>query len=413
MTKHILIAAAVFCSSLSGFAQPSKAPASSQTKDILIDTKLLNAVGIAPLRSDSVTGTSIARISPSNEIAISQKAHEWNRCGGFEVLSENALLTDEEQSQALGQLRQAWNNMQKQSIAAKSRMTINPTVQEAISQVDENNLKAWVSWFSAFPSRFNKSATANVHVTALKTKIEEMLQSSSVPATVDLISHTSTPQKSIRIRLEGAKRPNEIVVLGAHMDSINIMDLYSSGNYLSPGSDDNASGSANLLEALRILMKQKQLERSLEIMLYAGEESGLLGSAEIAKSYKQAKKEVVAVLQLDMTLQPGDGEFVLGSMTDFTSPWLRTLLAEINATYIHARIVDDQCGYACSDHASWFRQGYPTLMPFESTFDSSNQDIHSEQDKITPKSNFKHSAIFSKFAIALALELGNSSSRQP
>jgi leucyl aminopeptidase len=411
MIRPALFTAFVFANSLSAMAHNPGKLDTYQSKDILVDTKLLKAVGIAAIQSDDVTGTSIARITPQQEILISKQAHQWNRCGGFESSSENKFLTLTEQTSALTSLRQAWDRSQIQTLKMQSRMETNPSIVAAINQVSADNLKTWVQWFSAYPSRYNKNRSANDHVQALKTKIEQLLATGTVPASVDLIAHTSTPQKSIRVRLTGSKRPSEIIVLGGHMDSVNMMDLWGAGGK-SPGADDNASGSANLLEALRILINQKQPERTVEIFLYAGEESGLLGSAEIAKTYKQENKDVIAVLQLDMTLFPGDGEFVLGSMTDFTSPWLRGVLGELNSAYANGRIVDDKCGYGCSDHASWFRQGYPTVMPFESSFGRSNEDIHTERDTITSSSNFKHSAMFSKLAIAMAMELGNSTARQ-
>ena len=151
----------------------------------------------------------------------------------------------------------------------------------------------------------------------------------------------------------------------------------------------------------------------MDFFWYAGEESGLLGSAEIAKTYKANKQNVIAVLQLDMTLFPGAGELTIGSMTDFTSAWLRDYLKAINPIYLKAQISEDQCGYGCSDHASWFRQGYPTLMPFEATMNSMNEDLHTPQDVITPKSSFSHSVMFTKLALVFAMDLANSDIHQP
>jgi leucyl aminopeptidase len=201
----------------------------------------------------------------------------------------------------------------------------------------------------------------------------------------------------------GKERPEEVVVLGGHLDSI---ANWGFGN--APGADDNASGSSNLLEALRIVIAQGQPARSIEFFWYAGEEGGLIGSSEIAQNYRKEGRNVIGVLQLDMTLFPGEGELVMGDMTDFTHPWLRTYLKTLSDHYVGARWREDSCGYGCSDHASWHRQGYPTVMPFEAGFNSMNQNIHSADDVISPALNFKHSAAFAKLAVAFALDLGNS-----
>jgi leucyl aminopeptidase len=260
---------------------------------------------------------------------------------------------------------------------------------------------------SKFPSRYNRASDPNVHVRALVEQLKVLGFNSKYPLRVDMIDHTSTQQKTIRVHIEGTQRPNEIVVLGAHFDSITM-----SGN-LAPGSDDNASGSANLLDALRVLITKPAPARSVEFFWYAGEESGLLGSAEIAKAYKSQKANVVGALQLDMTLFPGTGSGKIGMMTDYTSPWLRDFVGGLNTAYVGAELIDSSCGYGCSDHASWYRQGYPTVIPFEATMDDMNHNIHTPRDIINAQSNFDHSLLFSKLALSYVLELANSTQKQP
>jgi leucyl aminopeptidase len=235
-----------------------------------------------------------------------------------------------------------------------------------------------------------------------------MIASGKVNATVETIAHQSTPQKSIKVTILGSKKPNEIVVLGGHLDSINDRD----GN-AAPGADDNASGSANLLEALRVVLDHAQPERTVEFYWYAGEESGLLGSREIAEKAKSTNKNVIGVLQLDMTLFPGDGPMTITNIGDYTNAWLRDYVVAVNEAYINIKIVEGTCGYGCSDHASWHRQGFPAVFPFESRMNSSNPNIHSSRDILNNKLNFDHSLIFSKIALAFAMDLANSDLRQP
>ena len=77
------------------------------------------------------------------------------------------------------------------------------------------------------------------------------------------------------------------------------------------------------------------------------------------------------------------------------------------------KILDDKCGYGCSDHASWHRKGFPALMPSEAMFDDMFPDLHTSKDVINSMSSFRHSAVFSKIAVAFAMDLGNSTSRAP
>ncbi len=377
------------------------------SKAILADITLLKSANIPIFSQDLETGVGYALITPEMESRISQKAHEVGKCGGFESLGENRVLSVDEADKIFANLR----DLNKKE-EARQKLPLRPLelsydsdIEAAISQVKPENLQNTVEWLSSFNTRYHKSAEKNRHVFELKARLEEMAQNYPGRVQLDLIDHNSTGQKSLRLRLLG-KNQNELVVLGGHLDSI-VSWGWGSENR-SPGSDDNASGSANLVEAYRILLNQPMMERTVEFMWYAGEEAGLLGSAEIAKSYKQANLNVVGVLQLDMTLFPGSGPMVISSMTDFTSSWMRDILSELNRLYLKVEIVEDKCGYACSDHASWYRQGYPTLMPFESSFNTMNNNIHTNKDLIDNSSDFSHSAIFSKLAVSLAMTLANS-----
>jgi leucyl aminopeptidase len=52
-------------------------------------------------------------------------------------------------------------------------------------------------------------------------------------------------------------------------------------------------------------------------------------------------------------------------------------------------------------------------MPFEATFRASNKKIHTSNDVISPDSNFKHSAVYTKIAVVMGMDLANSTARQP
>jgi leucyl aminopeptidase len=399
MTTSILTS--LFVSALASASIANAAP----LKAILADASLLKEAGIPSLRTESLTKVSYAQITAEQEIALSRLAHEHGKCGGFEALpfqgvqAQSPLLTS-----AFGQLadQELKNRRYIASSKAFETMQPKPEITAAVSEVSEDQLRQTVNLLAAFNDRTYNGSRPNEGVEAMRTRITDVLKGATLPVQVDVIKHQGISQNSLRARIVGSTRPNEIVVLGGHLDSIN-QEWFGSGQ--APGADDNASGSSNILEALRILSHQKQPERTIEFFWYAGEEGGLLGSAEIAQDYKSEKKDVVGVMQLDMTLYAGSGQFVLGSMTDFTSAWLRSYFENINTLYIKAKIVNDKCGYGCSDHASWNRQGYPALMPFEATFNDMNHNLHTSNDVVDSNSNFTHSAMFAKIAVAYAMDL--------
>ena len=382
-------------------------------KPVLADVSMLKQIGATVLAQEPSTGVGFARLNTFQQMELSRVSHARGSCAGFEELQDaNLQANNLVIPNVFGELaaQDSRNRHFAQSSHEFTTMVAQPTITAAVSEVSVPNIQSTVEFLSNYETRDNRSENANDSVEAFKQRIEATLAGTSLKYKIDLISHKSTDQKSIRVSVTGSTRPNEIVVAGGHIDSIN-QDWF--GEKKAPGADDNASGSACLLEALRIMAEKPQPERTVEFFWYAGEESGLLGSAEIARDYKAQKKDVVGVVQLDMTSFPGAGEFVLGSMNDFTSAWMRSYLTNLNGLYINAKIVDDKCGYGCSDHASWYKQGYPTLMPFEATFNGMNHKLHTAHDVVDKDTNFKHAAMFSKIVLAIVMDLGNSTDRQP
>jgi len=384
----------------------------TETLPVLSSATALRSVGAKLLAQDDSLDLGYANVTPAQQEKISALMHEKGKCGGFEVVPGSVTASNGQKliaglvAQNQKEARFASANKLKASALPKR-----PEIVKALDELKEENLRANVEWLSTFPSRSNKLANPNVHVNEMEAKLRELLAGYPGMFSVDQISHNRTQQKSLRVRLEGKSRPSEIIVLGGHLDSI--VGGWGGGGGRAPGADDNASGSGNLMEALRVLITKGRPERSVEFFWYAGEESGLLGSAEIAQTYKSQKKNVIAVLQLDMTMFPGSGEFVIGNVQDFTSAWLRDYLVGLNDAYLGVRIIPDECGYACSDHASWHRQGYPALMPFESDTANMNRKIHTEGDLIDSTSSFRHSLVFAKIALAFAMDLANSTQAQP
>lgn len=386
------------------------------TVPVLATKSDLNFLNIPVFSHDPVSGVGLAFLTPEMQADLQSLSHAMGKCGGYEVLGsiEDKSSSIEKYLSDLNDLSEEFKKSEMQSRLPLRLMSVekNADFEQAISLVQENNLRETVTWLSSFKNRINTDPNGNQHIIELKAKLENILKTSSIPWTVELISHNKTPQKSLMVRFIGKTYPGETVILGGHHDSIN-QSRWGAEKDTAPGADDNASGSANLLEVARILSEQTQPERTVEVFWYAGEESGLLGSAEIAKNYKDMKKDVIGVLQMDMTLFPGSGEMVITNISDFTNPWLRSYLNQINETYIGLKILDDKCGYGCSDHASWFRQGFPSVIPFEAMTNKMNKNIHTVRDVVSPSLSFKHSAAIAKLSLAFTLELANSRVRAP
>ncbi|NCN28002.1 M28 family peptidase [bacterium] len=382
--------------------------ASFAQKAILADQLLLDQAGIKVIYADDLTGLAYAEINDQEEGLLQKYAHALGKCGGFEALSQDRSLSAMELDSVFFSVQVMNTKMMRlASQGFVPQPEFSEDISTAVAMVSKERIKKHVEWLSSFHSRNHKRSNANEPIQAVADYLVANLPSNYE---VSLIDHSSTRQKSIRVRLQGAVRQDEIVVLGGHIDSI-VQSIFDP-DPRSPGADDNASGSADVMETMFILAEMGfQPARSLEFFFYAGEESGLLGSAEIAESYKNAGKDVVGVMQLDMTSFAGSGELVFSNMTDFTDPTLRSFIENLNNLYVGGTVIHSKCGYGCSDHASWYRRGYPTVMPFESHMDDYNSKIHSKNDIIDSNTNFEHAAMFAKLAVSYVMELSSNSWR--
>jgi leucyl aminopeptidase len=328
----------------------------------------------------------------SEALKLSEKAHLDNRCGGFFDVTDQPQVSRE---------TLPFVEMFRLNLADRP-MTQQAYLQEALSQLDSQRLFKTVTDLSAFRNRFYKSPYGVKSAEFIAEQFKVIAKNRS-DVKVELFKH-SWAQPSVIATIEGqGPNKNEIVVIGGHEDSIN-QGAFGSKEQNAPGADDNASGIATVLEVYRVLIETGfKPNRTLMFMGYAAEEVGLLGSQDIANSFKKDKKAVVAVVQFDMTGFAGAGDQVV-FMTDFTNPELTAFSQKLMDTYVKAKWSTDKCGYACSDHASWTKAGYFSVMPFEATMSTDNKDIHSSRDLIS-KIDFKHGLHFAKLGLAFMAEL--------
>jgi leucyl aminopeptidase len=279
-------------------------------------------------------------------------------------------------------------------------------VEPLLAQMSDKHIEETILGLSAFPNRYYKSPSGVDASNWLFSHWSEMA-AGRPDITVKQFAHAGYPQQSVMLSIAGSDRPDESIVLGAHLDSILMSRM--SDTALAPGADDDASGVASLTEALRAMLEQNyRPKRSIHLIAYAAEEVGLRGSQEIARAFKQANSKVVGVIQLDMTNYKGTANDIV-LFTDYTDSKQNAFLAELVATYLPGlKLGYDKCGYACSDHASWQAQGFPTSMPFESSFARDNPAIHTAKDTYANSGGQAvHALKFARLAAAFAVELGS------
>ncbi|KAJ3519552.1 hypothetical protein NMY22_g13144 [Coprinellus aureogranulatus] len=331
----------------------------------------------------------------------------------FQLLKDNKNFFDVTNTYDPADLPSAANNFQgarRPKPAAPPVAYAAPSKQDLvtplISKISVDNMQLFLSNLTAFHNRYFESETgvaASLWIRDTAAQFGEAFPESKLE--VSLFEHDFN-QSSIIARFPGNDPNAPVTILGAHMDSINLDDV----NGRAPGADDDGSGSVNLLEALRVLTESGfQPESPVEFQWYAAEEVGLLGSQDIAKAYNDTGVQVKAMLQLDMTafVKPGSEE-VIALMPDFTNENLTNFVGSLIDTYSTLNFtINNPCGFACSDHASWDRFGYPTALPFESIFpDDANEIIHTSGDTEDVEGfSWSHTLEYTKLAVAFAFEL--------
>ncbi|KAJ3182183.1 Leucine aminopeptidase 1 [Gaertneriomyces sp. JEL0708] len=275
--------------------------------------------------------------------------------------------------------------------AGVSRQTRVRAMQQLINMTD---VRANINTFVAFPNRRHNLQTGVDSANWLFDRATAVVGSAG---TVKRVQHAGFQQPSVVATIPG-KEPG-LVILGSHQDSI------SNAGADAPGADDDASGSMTIMEAMRVTAQAVSQglftpAQTLEFHWYAGEEAGLLGSQDIAQQYKAANANVSAMMQIDMTgfaINPQDRQIAV--MTDNTTPELVAFTKALMAEYSTTRVVESQCGFACSDHASWTQAGFPAVLPAEGTINEITPFIHTNQDTVA-NLNFEHIEDFVKLAVA-------------
>lgn len=345
----------------------------------------------------SAQGASVVQLTDVEVEQLSAIIHnELHRCGGF--IAHDSL---EEAQNALSYQ----GDMYFAKGAIFSDYTINQSalVTPMVAQVEELSIRDMIVKLSEFNTRYYKSETGIKSSEFIRDSWAN-LSKHRTDVKVELYKHPSWPQASIIMTIEGSEKSDEIVIVGGHADSIAGMF---GGSGRAPGADDNASGIATITEVIKILMKNNyKPNRTVQFMGYAAEEVGLLGSKEIANSYKNKAMKVVGVMQLDMTLFKGTADKDIVMMSDFTNGAQNEFLGKLIDEYVKVSWGYSRCGYGCSDHASWTAAGYPASIPFESTMEDINHKIHTANDTLqNAGGDAKHAAKFAKLATAFVVEL--------
>ena len=200
---------------------------------------------------------------------------------------------------------------------------------------------------------------------ALHTDLEHIKQTSS-----NVIGYL--PQKS-------EDSSGQFLIIGAHYDHLGFGgpgsgSLKPDAHEIHNGADDNASGTAALLELAQKFASRPAFARTLVFIAFSGEEMGLLGSAHYVESPTVPLSHVGAMLNMDMVGRLRNDELIVQGTA--TSPRWPGLLDSLNSDEPKLTVKSVPDGFGPSDHSSFYGKDIPVLF----FFTGSHEDYHKPSD---------------------------------
>ncbi|RPI74326.1 MAG: M20/M25/M40 family metallo-hydrolase, partial [Ignavibacteriales bacterium] len=186
----------------------------------------------------------------------------------------------------------------------------------------------------------------------------------------------STSGKNVIGSQTGTEFPNQKFIICAHYDDM------PSGT-IAPGADDNASGTAAVLEAARIL-SQYSFPYTIIYALWDEEEQGLVGSDYYATQAASAGDSILGVVNLDMVAWDSNNDGICNIHTDNVgiTKEIYQKMVDINSQYgINLNIVEVFPAQPYSDHESFLSNGFAAVLLIEDDNDF-HQYYHTVNDKV-------------------------------
>jgi len=317
--------------------------------------------------------------------------------------------------------------VQKALVARQQGARVMLLVLDPSHAADEGSYEGWlrdpqaedygVPIFRVERSAVHEALDGAIDLDAVASAIDGDLRPRSRPldgvrlSTIERFSRVRRTVRNVVGLLEGSHRrlSQEAVVIGAHYDHLGLGGRHSMAadaiGEVHNGADDNASGTAALLEIARAAASRREsFRRTLIFAAFAGEELGLLGSAHYVEHAPVPMERTIAMINLDMVGRPR-GRIVLSGLE--TAPSLRDdVAAASRGRGIEVRAAGRGAAVASSDDANFRARRVPALA-FFSGFHGDYHRPTDDWDKI----DVQGAAEVARVALALAERISRRSTR--
>jgi hypothetical protein len=254
----------------------------------------------------------------------------------------------------------------------------NPRIRSLVDGASRSNFVATVKELASYPTRH--SLSTHFHQAARRTRDRLQLMGydvrlQDVPLPEGRTCNIIADKQGVS---DGERR---LTLVTAHLDSVNHPadpSLPDDPTAPAPGADDNASGSAGVIEIARVF-KELPLAQDLRLVLFGGEEQSLRGSEHYVKQLDPGERaRIVAVVNMDMiAARNAAPRTVLLEGSPVSRAVVQGLCAAAHAYTQLA--VNTSLEPHDSDHCSFIDAGIPAVLTIEGC-DEANKNIHNAND---------------------------------
>lgn len=230
-------------------------------------------------------------------------------------------------------------------------------VADIVAAVSEAGFQGFIQHLQDYGTRYSSTDSYDTAAAWVRDTIEGY----GIDAELQYFSMGSYDCENVVAEKPGLTYPDKIYIICGHLDCTS-PSPYSNA----PGADDNASGSAAVVEAARV-MSAYNFKYTIRFLCFGGEEQGLYGSAYYADQASSAGDDILGVVNLDMILYGPPGQNVFWVPYSSQSTGLGLAVDAICDTYVPALNVlpEYNPGLTASDHASFWNEGYTAVLGIE------------------------------------------------
>jgi hypothetical protein len=254
----------------------------------------------------------------------------------------------------------------------------NPFIQQLVDSVSADSLHSYIQGLEDFYTRYFYADSCN----AAGEWLYQKLQSFGLDSVAyDSFDYGGRWGMNVVGTKRGIATPDRILIICGHYDSIT-WDSYGNPYAPAPGADDNASGTAAVLEAAR-LMAPYSFDATIKFIAFPAEEQGLIGSQHYASNARAQGLDIQGVLNFDMIGYCDDALLDVILYTDSLGQPLADLEEQLGNDYTPLFIYNSHQNSAGSDHLPFQEEGYPATFAIELAQTQFNPNYHSAFDLLS------------------------------